>query len=303
MRRRLVFASILGLAFIGLLMATAAAQEAPLVSQTRISGGNLPHSVLLTVVDEDAFVRRLDPPPILSEPPEPAGAAYTVTSPYWGAALRDAGELAATGALEASYFPEFGYARVQGTGGEFWLVINQRQQAILDRYIALTVAGLLADQPGILDVLVEASKVELITVQIGDRFLDESETAEFWQVAGGLSRLPSSQMPDQAVFAEDENRLWIIFNLPEGRAVQMRYSVAAGLLADSLGAEAYGVPGDWLVNVLGADAPKPGQPAKVGGQAIEQDTGPGSPLWWLVMGGGGLAAIGTAIWLRRRWAG
>ena len=140
------------------------------------------------------------------------------------------------------------------------------------------------NRPGILDVLVEASKFELITVQIGDRFLDETETAEFWQVARGLPRLSSSQMLASVVLEDDESRLWIIFNLPEGRAVQMSYSVAAGLLTDSLGAEAYRVPGDWLVNVLGADAPRPGEPSNIGGRAIEQDTRPGSPLWWLVSG-------------------
>ncbi len=287
----------------GLLVVIAAAQEVPLVSQTRISGVNLPHSVLLSVVDEDAFVRRLDSPPILSNPPEPTGTVYTVTSPYWGAVLRDAGGVVATGELEASYFPVLGHVRVQNPGEEFWLVINQRQRAILDRYIALTAAGLLVNRPGILDVLVEASKFELITVQIGDRFLDETETAEFWQVARGLPRLSSSQMLASVVLEDDESRLWIIFNLPEGRAVQMSYSVAPGLLTDSLGAEAYRVPGDWLVNVLGADAPRPGEPSNIGGRAIEQDTRPGSPLWWLVMVGGGVSAIGAAIWLRRRWAG
>jgi hypothetical protein len=39
-----------------------------------------------------------------------------------------------------------------------------------------------------------------------------------------------------------------------------------------------------------------------GGIAVEQQAGDGSPVWWLVMVGGGLACIGAAVWLRGRFA-
>ncbi len=303
MCRRIVTALMAGAALIGLLVATVGAQEAAPVSRTRISGGNLPHSVLLTVVDEDAFVRRLDLPPILEQPPSPKGPVYTVTSAYWATVLKDADVEAGAGELDASYYPELGYARVLMSGEEFWLVLNQRQRAILNRYIDLTTAGSLKQEPHILEVLIETSKLELVTVQIGGRFLDKAETAQFWRVSDGLARLAGSEVPDQAEAETAEDILWIFFNLPEGRAIQMRYFVAEGLLVDSLGAEAFRVPVGWLADILGAHAPRPGETLAVGGRVIEQDAGRGSPLWWVVMGFGGLTAIGAAIWLRRRWAG
>ncbi len=302
MRLKLVMPLTLGAAVVGLFLATAVAQEVPPVSQTRISGGNLPHGVLLTVVDEDAFVRRLNRPPILDDPPEITGSVYTVTSRYWNEVLRDADKETAAADLQASYYPESGFVQVQEAGADVWIVINQRQRAILDRYIRLTLDGSLSKEPGILEVLIAAAEDEPVTVQIGDRFLDEVETAEFWRVSEGLPRLAPSDLPDQSGSRDGGETVWLIFNLPEGRAVQMRYSVAEATLVDSLGADAYRVPNDWLLSVLGADAPRPGEPLEVGGRSIEQNSGGGSPLWWGVLGGGGLSAIGAAIWLRRRWA-
>ena len=289
----------LGAVLFGLVFLAAGAQEPSPDFNTMISGGDLPHSVRLTAVDEDAFVRRLDVPPIFTESQGLAGPVYSVTSPYWGDVLRAAGVDTAPNKLEASYYLESGYVQTDVEGEEFWLVLNQRQRAILDRYIGLTVADLLVDEPGLMEILVAASRIESITVQVGSRFLSEAETARFWQVSAGLPRLASQALQEEPKPEDGEGSLWIIFNLPEGRAVQMRYFVAAAALVDSLGSDAYRVPDNWLGDVLGADAPTAGEPLKVGGRVVGQEAGHGSIVWWFVMVGGGLSAIGIALWLRR----
>jgi len=90
--------------------------------------------------------------------------------------------------------------------------------------------------------------------------------------------------------------------LPEGREVQLFYDINANRLIDGVGGDATVVPRDWLQPVLGTNAPRAGAPGLVGAKSVPQASSTGSPFWWVVMIGGGLACIGTAVVLRRKLA-
>jgi hypothetical protein len=82
---------------------------------------------------------------------------------------------------------------------------------------------------------------------------------------------------------------WLIVTLPEGRA--LRYYYDGETVTEALGTERYDASAvnEMLEAVVPQDLP-----------VIAEQEPVGSLLWWPVMVGGGLAAIGLAIWLRMK---
>ena len=281
-----------------LLLGTVAASGGlPGTGGTFVSGGDLIGAVRLAAADEDAFFRRINLPPQLEEPPRTAGRPYIVTSGYWNEVVPDEDDERPAGE-EALYYATGGYVRAMQGESAVWLVLDLRQRAIIDRYVRLAKDGLIGREPGILDVLSAAAKNELIGIQIDARRLSEAEASAFWAVVDDGARV-SNTTASRPIGGP--GGVWLIFGLLEGRSVQMLYTAAANTLVDSLGGEVYSVPDDWLLPVLGANAPSAGQPD--GGSTIEQQPSSGSPLWWLVMIGGGSLSLAIALWLSRRRAG
>ena len=131
--------------------------------------------------------------------------------------------------------------------------------------------------------------------------LDEAEARQFWQLAGDVA-LRRELLPGQTESIDladlGPSQTWLVFALPEGRTVQLVYAAATGVVFDAGQTELYPVPQGWLQPLFG-DAALPGAEFALGPAQVEQQPGRGSPLWWVVMIGGGLAAIAFAIWLRR----
>jgi hypothetical protein len=273
-------------------LAGAAARE----PATTISGGGLPFAVQLTPVDEAAFRQRLNLPPLLDEEPELRGTSYDVTSTYWDAAVRDADDGESPVEINASYYPEGGFVRTRQAGTDVWLVIDLRQRAILDRYIALGQESAIGATPAVLDVLrAAAAGGEQLAIQIGDVHLSEVQRDAFWRVAAAMRA--GERATGCAAQKGGESSTWLVFTLPEGRSIEMVYTPEAGTLVDSLGCESYIVPGGWLVPVLGTEAPAFGDTHQ---RQVAQEKGAGSPLWWPLMLGLGFSVLGGAVWLARR---
>ncbi len=261
---------------------------------TVIFGGDLPHAVQLAAADEDAFFRRLDPPPELAAPPTPSGPAYLVSSSYWDLVLRKERDERPPEEVEALYYPEGGLVRAHRGGEDVWLLLNQRQRAILNRYIRLARAGLFEEyQLGVLEVLAaSAAQGELIGVEAGGKPFSEAQAQALWQ-ALLLNPRPDLLEPRQPPTATAPG-FWLVFTLLEGRSVQLFYGAPAGLpvLTDYLGSERYPVspPLDAAIRAVQPEPPRD----------VKHEQGRGSSLWWPVMVGGGLALLGAAVWMRRR---
>lgn len=272
---------------------------------TVVTGGDLPGAVRLAAADEDAFFRRIDLPPRLTRPPSVSGPSYTVSSGYWDTVLRDdAGQDAAAPSSpaerDALYYPDTGHVRARQGGGDVWLLLDERQRAILDRYIRLGRAGLLVGAPGVLEVVRAAAlQSEPIGVQVGPRALTPAEAASFWRLAGAatLRREAAGGPPD----AGSPGVTWVILTLLEGRSLRLLYDAAGGLLFDPVSGEVYTVPERWLVPLLG-EAAAAGPGFALAPAPVQQQPSRGPGLWWPFMLGGGLALLAAAWWSQRRWA-
>jgi hypothetical protein len=259
-------------------------------SRTVIEGAALSHAVRLSAVDEDAFSRRVSPPPRLvqSQGPPP-GPVYTIASPYWLEAARSTRPDAPLPAPTARYYPSAALALVARGNEDVWLALDKRQEAILGRYLGLARSGLIPPEPGVLEVLAAAARSgEPIAVQVGDTLLSEAQAAALWEaVAGrGPDFLEPRAPPDSA-----RDGVWVILTLAEGRAVQLFYDRSSRTLTDILGAERYAVSA-----ALGGIIDASGGAAL----AVPQEARGGSLLWWPVMLGVGLAALAASVWLDRR---
>jgi hypothetical protein len=279
-------------------LATASSAAAQ-TTGTTISGPDLPHSVSLAAVDDDAFRRRLQPPPQLEAPPAVEGEPYAVVSDYWADALRDGQGSDAVVEPEGAYYPQGGHVRLRVDGADLWLLLDVRQRAILDRYIRLTAADAISGGPASFEVLRAAAPSEPIAIMVGARILTETEADAFWQVAGLALRGDIARAG--AVVEPGLGSTWITFSLSEGRSLQYLYQVGGGVLLDFAASEFYAVPNDWLVPVLGPSA-APGPGFAFGPVQIEEEGEAGSPVWWVVMIGAGVACVAAAVWLRRRLA-
>jgi hypothetical protein len=269
--------------------------------RTVVSGGELPYSIRFTAADEDAFRRRINYPPVYERStPEPEGASYTLTSSYWEPVVQSERRNWEPVEAEALYYPESGLVMARQDGEDVWLTLGVRQRAIIDRYIRLGEAGRLGPEPGLLDVVRAAAEDELVGVQVGGKLLDTREVAIFWHTVGpaeqrtnggeehqlGISRYILSPRPDD---------IWVIFTLPEGRALSLVYESQAGRFLDVFEPDSYVMSANALENALGnGEAFRPLE--------VPQQASRGSPVWWFVMVGGGLGMLATAVWLRRRLA-
>ena len=258
-----------------------------------LSGGDLPHSVKLARADADAFVRRLSAPPVLDETPELRGTAYKIASTYWDDLLRNGRDDRGAAELEALYYEDGGYVGAKQDGREVWMVLDLRQRAIIDRYLALTRAGTLRDQPGVLEVLVVAARSEIIGVEIGGVPLTDEQRRSFWSLMLVGPRATHMDPPQVPLGARG---VWMVFQLEEGRSLQVFYERQAGLFIDSFGAEMYSVSTPLAALIDGI------VPRTTTGLAIEQQRSTGSYVWWVIAGGAGLACLGIAYWLSQRFS-
>ena len=261
---------------------TSASAEIPTVEiQIRPS-----QTVRLAPADADAFRRRLSPPPPYSGP-LPAGETFVVTSEYWDATLGTGGGAPAIDAA-GTYFLSDGIIKLRQAGQDAYFVLDQRQRALLSRYIRLARTGSLSSStPGAFQVLTAASRAELISIELPGGPLPNDAARLLWRSfddqAAPVTYLDAPAPPS------GNDGYWITFTTVEGRALQYFYEPASGRLTDFLGSETYTIR-----NIL---------PGSVGEtRQIEEQEPHGSLLWWPVMLGGGLGLLAAAVWLQKRWA-
>jgi hypothetical protein len=247
---------------------------------------------LLAPADADAFQRRLNQPPLLDGPPAASGPSYTVTTPYWDAAVREE-DSEPDVEPAAEYFPAGGFVRARQDGQDVWLVLDLRQRAILDRYIAYYSEHPrpeLEPRAGSLRMALARTPNELISIEAGDRRLAPDEAALFWEALNG--RL-DAEFIDPPNPPGDAPGYWITFTLPEGRALLYFNDTVAGTLTDALGTESYDISGAGEHRI----------PASADARLIEDESPAGSKLWWLIGAGGGVVLLGLAVALRRASGG
>ena len=275
------------LLFAALLIVPASAQEFEIPTVTT-SGGGLPHGIRMAAADADAFRRRVAQPPRLEDVPDVSGSPYVVTTSYWASAVRlEEGEDILEIDLKGDYYPDGGYVRVPVGGQDAWLVLDLRQRAILDRYIRLAEAGAISAEPSTLDVLAAASSSEAMGVEAGGDFVAPEVASAL--LSGLAQANPKPFLEPREPPAAQDDGFWLTVTLLEGRS--LRYFYDGATLTESLGTERYDASS--VAQALAAIAP-------AGTPAIGQEEPEGSLLWWPVMVGGGLAALGAAVWLRRR---
>jgi hypothetical protein len=267
---------------------------------TTITGPGLAYPVRLSPTDEDAFFRRINLPPKLTNPASAYGPAYTVTSPYWDLVVR--GDRTDRPPAEASavYYPEGGFVRARQGGEDVWLVIDLRQRAVLERYIRLAKAGQIPAEPGTLQVLAAAAVTEPISIDVGQTGLSQTDRDAFWRAVAPYVTPPASvpRPGEVAEYRRDEAGAWLVFGLPESRSVQFFYAPSHNVLIDSTGFEVLPVPR--LLPLFGTGGTTPGEPPRGGESQVPQAQGRGSTLWWPLMAGGGLACLAAALWLSKR---
>jgi hypothetical protein len=273
---------------LALIAPSISAQEFTIPSVT-ISGGDLTGSLRLAPADADMFRRRVVQPPRLEDPPAVSGLPYLVTSDYWASAVRlEDDEEAEDVGDEGHYYPDGGFVRVDLGGDDVWLVLDLRQRSILDRYIRLREQGLIGDTPSTLEVLAEAFNMETMAVEAGAELV-EPEVA-----AGLLSDLveanPEPGVEPRQPPSPSDDGFWLTVMQVQGGV--LRYFYDGRTLTESLGTERYDATS--VAGTLDGLAP-------ASTPAIQNEDPAGSLLWWPVMIGGGIAALGAALWLRRRW--
>ena len=268
--------------------------QSPASEPLRIAGDDLPFEVRVAPADADNFARRINKLPRLEDRPNAVLPSFRVTTSYWEVAVplepEEEDEDLAPGET-ADYYPDGGFVRVELDDDPVWLVLNLRQRAILDRYIRLAQAGQIDEEPSTIDVLAAAAAGgEVFQVSAGPDSVEP-------EVATALLTMLSEANPEPALDTFEPPRptndgFWLTVTLPEGRT--LRYFYDGELLTESLGTERYETSSasEMLEQLRPESFP-----------AIEQESPAGSLLWWPVMLGAGAAAIGAAVWLRRRHSG
>jgi hypothetical protein len=271
------------------LLTPASAQEFS-IPVVVVSGGDLAGTTRLAPADADAFRRRVVQPPRLEEAPQVAGAPYLVTTGYWAGAVRleddeeqdDVGD-------EAHYYQDGGYARIDVGGEDAWLVLDLRQRAILDRYIRLALEGSIGEAPSTLDVLAATFDHEPVAMEAGTQPLAPEITGPL--ISGLAAANPEPFLDPRQPPDGRGDGFWLTVTLLEGRT--LRYFFDGISLTESLGTEQYDAsPVAATLNAL----------APVSSPVIRHEEPAGSLLWWPVMVGGSLTALGAAYLLRRRAA-
>lgn len=262
---------------------------------TTISGPGFSHPVRLAVTDDYAFFRRINLPPKLDNKPDLSGPAYEITSRYWNDVVRGWDSSAGDGADTATYYPRGGFVRATQDGEDVWLVIDLRQQAILNRYIRLAQKNSLSAIPTLQEVIAGSQRDEKISVTIGSRQLKESELPAFWRE---FDRVQGRT--DGGGATPKSEGLWIAFGLEEGRTVHLFFDTKGHRLIDDLGIEALSVPNDWLVSIF--NTPIAPDAAIVAPLAIPQQEPRGGRLWWFVMVGGGVFFLAASYYVHKKLA-
>jgi hypothetical protein len=281
---------------------TAAQQPTPILTTTTISGGGLPHSIQLSPADHDAFMRRLDLPPLFDDPPEVKGPSYTVASPYWDAGIRAGDNTQVLVDDDAVYYPEGGFVKTTQAGDVIWTALDTKQRAILDRYIRY--APSLPAQPTVFEVIRAAGLAgDDIGITVGAVEMTKEQRTKFWDNVRGL-KPQAAPASAQSLDPNSPDIIWVEFSLPEGRSIPMAYSTTGGtfstLTASMTEGTVFPVPRDWLVPVLGDEARLNAPSSLLAPVAISEDATDGSPIWWLITIGGGTASIAIAIVLERK---
>jgi hypothetical protein len=298
----LVLAICAGVVAVG--FGAASAQQPSLITTTTISGGGLPHSIQLAPADNDAFLRRLDLPPLFDEVPDVKGPSYTVASPYWDIGIRAGDNTQVLVDDDATYYPEGGFVKTTQEGEEIWTALDTRQRAILDRYIRY--APSLPSEPSAFEVMRAAGLAgEDIGITIGTVEMTKEQRTKFWENARDLKPQSSGPPVDtQPLDYASPSLTWIEFALPEGRSIPMVYANGSGTFSTLTESMTLGtifpVPRDWLVPVLGDEARLSAPQSPLAPVAIPEDATDGSPIWWLITIGGGIASIALAVVLERK---
>jgi hypothetical protein len=202
---RLAFLTVV--AMFALVLPGARVYAAP--EATSISGPGLSHPVRLAVTDDYAFFRRINLPPKLDKEPKVSGPAYEITSRYWDDVVRGWDSSAGSGADSATYYPQGGFVHARQDGDDVWLVIDLRQQAILNRYIRLAQKNTLPAIPTLQEVIAASQRDETISVTIGSRQLKPDELTAFWQE---FAR-PVTRTDGGGTTPKGSDGLWIAFGL------------------------------------------------------------------------------------------
>jgi hypothetical protein len=256
----------------------------------------------LAPADADAFQRRLNQPPKLEETPDALGASYTVTTPYWDAAVRENGEPSADEV--AQYFPQGGFVRASQDGEDVWLVLDLRQRAILDHYVLYGTQQRLPQDPELRQHVLHPSALlvvflayygvgEEVAIEVGDRLLSAEEADAFLaSVAPHLIFQLTFLDPPLPPETARGSGYWVTFTLLEGRSLRYFLDTASKTLTDSLGTETFDL----------SAAAGGGIPESASATQIEQQSPRGSAAWWPLMIGGGIAFLGAGWWLQRKAA-
>jgi hypothetical protein len=210
-----------------------------------------------------------------------------VTSDYWDATL---GTGAGAPAIDAdgSYFLSDGIVKLRQAGRDAYFVLDQRQSAMLSRYIRLARTGSLpSSAPGAFQVLIAAARAELISIELAGSPLPNDAARIVWRSLDDLAAPVAFLDPPSPPFGSDG--YWITFATVEGRSQQYFYEPASQRLTDFLGTETYTVRDMPLSTV--------GEPRQ-----IEQQEPHGSLVWWPVILGGGVGLLAVAVWLRKTLA-
>src|SRR4051812_9745928 len=278
-------------AMFALVLPGARAYAAP--EATSISGPGFQHPVRLAVTDDYAFFRRINLPPKLDDTPKTSGPSYEITSRYWDDVLRGWDSTAGSGADSATYYPQGGFVHAKQGGSDVWLVIDLRQQAIVNRYIRLAQKDTLPAAPTLQEVISASQRDEKISVTIGSHQLKPDELTAFWKE---FAR-PMTRTNGGGVTPRSSDGLWIAFGLEEGRNVHLFYDIKGSRLIAALGTEAGPAPNDWLSPTLGTTVTATSP--LVAPMAVPQAEPRGGRQWWLVMVGGGIFFLAAAFYAHK----
>ncbi len=161
---------------------------------TVISGGDLPHPITIPFEDDFALwapssiVTTWDLlpgwPTALDAAPADHGTGYDVQMEVAGFGFipTNTGERVNS----TYYYPRVGAMelRTESESDAKWIQLDTERAALLNRYIALGRARLLAEEPGILDVFAAGYRLSgaLTAVEVDGRSLTSEELGSFWAV-------------------------------------------------------------------------------------------------------------------------
>lgn len=225
---------------------------------TVISGGDLPHAVTMPFEDSFTFSyprSAMVPwdqfsgwPRALDTGPRDLGRGYEVTSGLWGEMVYSLGLTLVQSTeqrIDTTYFPDQQVAevRVEPGGVQLWVELDDGRAALIGRYIELGRAGLLSEEPSILDVFAAERRLNGAgtPVEVDGRALMPDEIAAFWnivasedwpEIAVTISRAGAKPYTGEAAASDERFEAMVygypeftrlIFTAPDGRHVELAY--------------------------------------------------------------------------------